>query len=556
MKFKTVTILILTLLLMTSGMFADAAKPVKCPGTVSVLVHKVATSTFNEFKGLTKRVLPAKDDELKAGVAGVIKKIEKAVGSTVKKGDVIVVLESETLEKEIREITANSKLWKKKLRQRKGWKVKSEKAEKQAESKLFDFQEQLKAAQQKLANTKLVAPSDGTVGSLNANEGDHVSDGYAIGNVVDTRQVKLALNTYAANVKQGQEVEIFIKEINKKVKGTVKQNNGNTDIFINNSAGNILVGMTANFNVLLKIHPNAIAIHKNFLMKDGSTFVYTVNGKRAKKSIVTTGPISPKGYVLITEGLEAGDELIINEILSAKEGTLKKAITCLQDNKKIKPMAKDSETGKFIKRKTGKKTKKKKAKTEKTPKPVKKKKAKKVKSETGTSPLSKFKFGVTAAWYKINDDNFDSFYGKPRLFGIDVSYMIMDNLDIWINYNMGSSSKSVDWSDTDLEFKLKPFTIDLRYYLVKKPKFDLLAGAGVSLISFEDINPHENVSESVTGFNVVAGGYFHVTRNISVQLLLQANMAKEKTISAQVEEPVNTIKLSSMELLFGISFNL
>lgn len=111
--------------------------------------------------------------------------------------------------------------------------------------------------------------------------------------------------------------------------------------------------MNTNFRTLFKEHQNVVVLpEEQFYKDDGGVFVYTAKDKYAEKSYLKTGPME-KGKVLILDGLAIGDEMIISEVLSAKEASLKDKLTCVKNNKKISVMVMDDVKGKFVKRKKG-----------------------------------------------------------------------------------------------------------------------------------------------------------------------------------------------------------
>jgi RND family efflux transporter MFP subunit len=576
MKFTAVTILLLSLLLTVSPVFGAAPeeKPEKCPGKVGVVVEKVTPTIFMEYGELEKRVLPSRDNEMKNAVAGVIKKVEKSIGSEVKTDDVILTIDTAKIDKEIADANAELKKWKRVLFQREHWKVRSEGAEKQAKANVSAAEEALKEAEERRAQCSIKAPADGIIGTLNANEGDHVSEGYVVGNIVDVKQVKVSLTTHAEKVSDGQKIEIAIKELSQTVEGTVRKNEEGTFIIMDNSEGKILVGMTAVFKVLFKEHKDVVVLTSGKCLKDESgVYVYTVNPEtgRARKSSLKLGAADGENH-LVLEGLEAGDDLIVAEVLSAKEGTVKEGLSCLEDNKKIKVMEKNPESGKFVKVKPGekKKVKKEVVKEEKAEKekvktePVKKEKVQKVKKEKEKKPvekkvraekeqtfMNKFRIGVFVSYYRMFDSVFETVYGRMVGFGIDLSYNVSDNIDIWASGAVSSRKTDVDWTDQPLEFKFTPISLDLRYFFKKSEKWDFFGGAGVNLYPFEDTNPIENVKDNAFGLNAIAGTYYHLTEKLSVKLFLRFNMVK-KTI----ENADNDLNMNSAELLFGLSYNL
>lgn len=162
--------------------------------------------------------------------------------------------------------------------------------------------------------------------------------------------------------------------------------------------------------------------------------------------------------------------------------------------------------------------------------------------------FNKLRIGVTMGFYKMADTNFDEVYGSITSFGFDISYLVSDKLDIWLYGGTSSKTAEIDWAEEDLKFKFTPFSLDLRYHFMTTPQWDLFAGAGLNIYPFEDTNPIEDVKDSATGFNVLGGTYYNITRNFSLQLILRYNIVKK-----EIENVDNDLKMNSLEMLLGIS---
>ena len=562
--------LVLAFSLTTSAVFGETApaakeKTLKCPGKVKVLVEEVKAGIFREFKDLEGKVLPLKSEDLTCPIPGAVKKIEKTAGTTVKAGDLIVVIDKEPIEKEIAQAMNKIKEWKKKLFRYRNYKVRSPGAEKRAEQIIKENEELLAAKKDQLEKCDIVSSIDGMISDLNVNEGDFISEGFVLGTVINTEKVKIPLTTCTDKVTGGQKIKVTVKELSETVAGVVNKNQG-TGIIIDNRDKQIKPGMSAHFRVLLKEYQNAVVLPGKKLLKDDTglgPFVYIVEGSMAKKAYLKTGP-AEKENVLILEGLSIGDEWIVSEILSAKEGTVKEDFPCLYNNKKIKIMERDEEKGKFVKRKKGKAPVKKEKKIKPVEKPAKKevpvkakkkkivkkspkpKKKKEVKKETA---VSRFRIGATIGYYKMFDSNFEDVYGRMVSLGLDLSVMLTEKLDIWVSGGVSSKTVAIDWSEEDLKFNFTPLSLDLRYFFKRSPTWDFYAGAGFNLYSFKDTNPIEEVKSNAFGFNILGGTYYHLSEKFALQLLLRFNMVK-KTI----ENADNDLNMNSAELLFGISY--
>ncbi|UCH96979.1 MAG: HlyD family efflux transporter periplasmic adaptor subunit [Candidatus Aminicenantes bacterium] len=358
MKFKTVickSICVgLSLLLTTSIVFAQTAekKEIKCPRIVKVLVGEIVGDTFLEYRDLEKIILPDKTDRFTSPMPGGIKKIETDVGSDVKTGDVLMVIDDAPIKKEIADAKVMITRWQRILRKRENWAVRSPAAERQAKRNIKKYEDLIAKKQEELGKIIIKSPVDGRIETLTVKEGDHISEDFVLGTIVNIDQVKILLDQYTDKVNIGQKININLKELSQTVEGVVqKADDGSTYIVIPNSDKKILHGMNAYFRILFKEHKDVVVLTgEQFFKDDSGAFVYIVKGKYAKKSYLKTGPVE-KGRVLILDGLSIGDEMIISEVLSAKEATLKEKLTCVKDNKKISIVIMDDVKGKFVKRK-------------------------------------------------------------------------------------------------------------------------------------------------------------------------------------------------------------
>ncbi|NIM15816.1 MAG: efflux RND transporter periplasmic adaptor subunit [Candidatus Aminicenantes bacterium] len=624
----------------------------KCPKTVKVLVEEIKGSMFLEFKDLEGEILPWKKDEFKSPIAGGIKKLEISVGSDVKAGDVVALIDDAPIKKEIALAKANISKWKRQLFRREHWKVRSERAELQAKRNIKKYTDLLAQKEEELKKNQVTSPVDGRIDVLKVNEGDFISKDFIMGTIVNIEKVRILLETYADKVTDGQKIKINIKELSKTVEGVVRKDaEGSTFIYIENSDKQILHGMTAQFRILFQEHKNAVVLPRGKILKDeAGHFVYVVNGKLARKAVLKIGPVE-NGRTLILKGLAIGDEMIVSEVLSAKQGTLKEKMICVSHDKKIKIMVMDEVKGRYVKMKKGRppvkpvvvkkevvkkppaveiKKEEKKVKPEPKPKPKPKKPKptpKKVKPEEypkvkafitylqnnkdtlgyeklrkivledsiqvivycsaaardkllvvihkfdvekygvvkvvpdkykvstffkrKVKPktfLNKLRIGATLGFYKMSDTNFDEVYGSMTSFGFDISYLLSDNLDIWVYLGTSSKTSEIDWHEEDLKFKFTPLSLDLRYHFKKNPQWGFFAGVGLNIYPFEDTNPIEDVKDSATGFNVLGGAYYNITRNFSLQLILRYN-----TVKKEIENADNDLNMDSLEMLLGIS---
>lgn len=351
-----ISYLVLSLLLTTSIVFGQAVqkKEEKCPRTVKVLVGEIVGDTFLEYRDLEKPIFPDRTDNFTSIIPGGIKEIKTTVGSDVKIGDELMVIDDAPIKKEIADARETIRRWQRILRRRENWAVRSPAAERQAKRNIKKFEDLVTEKQEELEKIIIKSPVDGRIDSLNVKQGDHISADFVLGTIVNIDQVKILLDQFTDKVNNGQKIKMKIKEISQIFTGVVQKTaDGSTIIVIQNKDKKILHGMNSSFRILFKTHKDVVVLPKEqFYQDEGGVFVYIAKGKYAKKSYLTTGPVE-KGRVLILDGLAIGDEMIISEVLSAKEAVLKEKLTCVKDNKKIRVMVMDDAKGRFVKRKKG-----------------------------------------------------------------------------------------------------------------------------------------------------------------------------------------------------------
>jgi len=284
-----ISCLILSLLLTISIVPGQAAqkKEEKCPRTVNVLVGEIVGDTFLEYRDLEKPIFPDRTDNFTSPIAGAIKEIKTTVGSDVKTGDVLMVIDDAPVKKEIADANASIKQWKRVLKKRENWAVRSPGAENQAKRNIKKYEDLVVEKQELLEKIIIKSPMDGRIDTLN------VAD-FVLGTIVNIDQVKILPDQYTDKINNGQEIKLKIKELSQIFTGVVqKTDGGSTYIVIQNSDKKILPGMNTHFRILFKEHKNVVVLpEEQFSTDDGGVFVYIAKDKYAKKSYLKTGPFA------------------------------------------------------------------------------------------------------------------------------------------------------------------------------------------------------------------------------------------------------------------------
>jgi membrane fusion protein, multidrug efflux system len=176
-----------------------------------------------------------------------------------------------------------------------------------------------------LSQSKIVSPMAGVVDQVISKVGEMASPGMGVVRVVNLSNLKVSAkvsDTYAASVKQGDEVIVKFPDLKKDLKarisfvGTTVDPLSRTFTIEANlpSVKDIKPNMMAQIQINDATAKNALVIDQNFIQStENGQVVYVAategNKKVAKARPIKTG-LSYNGKVEILEGLSAGDQLI------------------------------------------------------------------------------------------------------------------------------------------------------------------------------------------------------------------------------------------------------
>lgn len=303
---------------------------------------------------------------------------------------------------------------------------------------------------------------------------------------------------------------------------------GQVKLFFDNN-GMAYPSFTGEFKLLKQQVKDAVVIGQNQVLKDESVaFVYKVNGKYALKSVITTGAVED-GKVMVLSGLDAGDLLVVAQLVSAKTGETDISLRCLEDGKKIKPMAKDSETGKFRalkKIKPGKQVK-----TEKVvqpePKPVtrpekkpveKKVKKEKVKKEEipGTHYIA---LGAGIGYTMMADDVFKDVYSSGGVsVNFHLSYNVTPAIEVFLGMSYFKQSGLIVPIEVETDYTSVPIYLGGRYLFKTSSKFTPYAGLAVTFFNGKEENVYnpDPSFDTARGVSLLAGTYYSLSRNVNM----------------------------------------
>lgn len=273
---------------------------------------------------------------MRSEIAGRIADISFREGEQVEKGKVLITLDDSLARAELRQAVAARDL-SKSIYQRSEMLFErgTGTANARDDNKLKYQAEQASVAlaEAKLAKTRLVAPFSGVVGVRNVSVGDYVAPGQDLIGITKLDPMKLDFQVpevYLSNVKVGQKVEMTTASLpGRSFAAEVYAIDPQVDpvtrsLVVRASVPNpdkeLRPGLFAQLILPFGDNVTALAIPEQAIMpSSGSLLVYKVVDGKAVSTPIKTG-FRKEALVQVTEGLKAGDEIIVAGHQKVREG--------------------------------------------------------------------------------------------------------------------------------------------------------------------------------------------------------------------------------------------
>ena len=243
---------------------------------------------------------PAAGVALAASTAGIVTKINVVAGQRVKKGDVLMELNSATVTFDYA------------------------KAELERQKKLFAQQntsrKNVEDAAAQLASLQIVAPISGTMTSVNVRPGQAVDATTTVAEIMDLGRLALSVKVPAAQAGQlqvGQEAQITsdppVTAALSFVSSTVDPSDGTVAAWalLPQDSG-LRPGQFVQYKVVTETHTNCLAAPKEGVVTDdsGESSIWLVNDDQATQTNVDIGLREDNWVEVSAPGLKAGDKVV------------------------------------------------------------------------------------------------------------------------------------------------------------------------------------------------------------------------------------------------------
>jgi len=203
----------------------------------------------------------------------------------------------------------------------------------QALTSLRVLQAQIRQIRVNIEKTRITAPFAGRIGLVNIHPGALVAPGQTLTTLEDKSRIKIDFyipEKYAVHFKPGDPIRFKVESSDKDYEGSIiaeesKLNNDTRTLMLRaiaaNEGGELLPGQSAHVSINLHAVKGAVMVPNQVLMPSsaGYSVFISKNGKADMKA-VKTGERNAN-TIHITEGLSAGDTLIVSNMLRLAPGT-------------------------------------------------------------------------------------------------------------------------------------------------------------------------------------------------------------------------------------------
>ncbi len=301
---------------------------------VSGLIAK--PQTLESKITITGSVIANESVEITSEISGMIEKIYFGEGTSVKKGDLLLKLNSDELEAQFEKLKYSKKLREdSEYRQRKLLEKEAISQEEYdiALTELNTSIADIKLVEAQLAKTQIRAPFDGVIGLRYVSEGSFINNNTRIAFLANINPVKLEFSVpgkYSNKIKNGDKI-LFNTDATKMdyegevyaIDPQIDQNTRTLKIraISQNTDGSLIPGQFAKIELILQEADDAIMLPTESVIPQLSGHkIYTYNSGKAKELNVEIG-IRTATEVEIVSGLNIQDTVLVSGLLQIKDGS-------------------------------------------------------------------------------------------------------------------------------------------------------------------------------------------------------------------------------------------
>lgn len=331
-------------------------------GAVTVEVAKVIGMKLQDEVNATGAIQSNQSVMLRPEVAGRISRLNFSDGQAVKKGQVLVALDSAVNQAEVQQAKAELGIAKTNFNRNAELaqqKFIAESVKEESAANVQVLEAKLALALARLSKFEIKAPFSGIVGIRSVSMGDYVKDGADLVNLEDISSVKVDFRVperFIDRIQTGQAIELIVdalpgKPFRAQVDAVDPQidSSGRSALLrgrIANPEARLKPGMFARVRLILDERENAMVIPEEAIMPMGDkTTVWKIVDAKAQRAEVKTG-LRRDAKVEIVEGLQIGDTVVTaGQLRLNKEGTPVRVVQSTPQSGTGDQPAKDNSAG-------------------------------------------------------------------------------------------------------------------------------------------------------------------------------------------------------------------
>lgn len=292
-------------------------------------LQELKSTPFKHFIDLQGRVDASESVAATSKIPGALKRVLVDNGDFVKAGQLLAEIEDAVIQKNLAELEGQLALTTDLYnRQKSLWdqNIGSEVQYIQAKNNKESTERAIATLKENMAMTKIYAPTSGTVDMVMLKQGQAISPGMPLCNILNLNDLKIigaVTEAYAAKVKKGDEVQIYFPDLDKEittrvsyVSKSINPVNRTFSIECELKGGDYRANQIAVMKIVDYQKAKAFSIPVNLIQtgEDGDFVLIaekTGTGQEAtvKKVAIQQGQ-NYNGYVEILSGLKEGDILI------------------------------------------------------------------------------------------------------------------------------------------------------------------------------------------------------------------------------------------------------
>jgi membrane fusion protein (multidrug efflux system) len=308
---------------------------------INVEVTEVSKETFVEEIRLTASVQANRVVDVAAEESGVIREALVEKGTPVAEGQALARIDDAILTAQVEQARAQAELasqtWERRQRLWEEDRVGSEIAYLEAKYAQEQTAASLRALEERLARTTILAPFSGILDQRMIEVGSMVAPGQVVARIVDLNPLKVMAGVperYAADVRRGARAQITFDVLPGQVfEGDIGYVGATVDtesrtfpieIAVRNSQGIIKPQMVANVVVTRREVADAIVVPQDALVRVEQGYVVFVAESRQGGDVAAVRPVelgpARRNLVVLASGVDEGERLIVVGQKSVADG--------------------------------------------------------------------------------------------------------------------------------------------------------------------------------------------------------------------------------------------